>query len=144
MAVKKKSVVKKERGTKKKSTALVSYRERLQKQVEEQSARAESSTRSSLSIKGGSFTYQDTDLGDVLDCVILNFGYENSYFDLPYDPENPAPPACFAVPLGGKEMIPTRIPQKFNLKLVRNAIRTLTEVLQLAKGKHVVIIKDWF
>lgn len=101
MAAKKKAVTKR----KKKSTAMVDYKERYRQMAEEQSEKLPSGT-ATLSIKGGSFTYQGADLGEELDCIILDFGYENSWYDRPYNPDDMGPPACYAIAQSNKNMEP--------------------------------------
>lgn len=43
------------------------------------------------------FTYSDTVLPSPLEVIVLAQAYYNAYYDTPYDPEDPQPPACFAV-----------------------------------------------
>ncbi len=50
-----------------------------------------------ISIKGNSFTYQGTDLGEEMEVVILDFINEHSYYDAPYVQDNPGAPACWAL-----------------------------------------------
>jgi len=56
-------------------------------------------TSSMISIKGGSFTYKEADLGTELDCIIVDFVNINEWYDRPYSADNDSyvPPACCAI-----------------------------------------------
>lgn len=45
----------------------------------------------------GNFHYGDDVLGDSIDVVVLDFAFDNAYYEEAYDPDNPATPACFAL-----------------------------------------------
>jgi hypothetical protein len=56
-----------------------------------------------LSTRGGVFSHGESVLGHELSVVVLGAIRENTYYAEGYDPDNPQPPSCFAVDLGGDE-----------------------------------------
>lgn len=92
----------------KKSTALVTWEQKLAKYAEEAVAQEESvSTGNFISFKAGIISYQGNPVaGNKLQAVILDSILENCYFDSPYDEDNPQPPACYAFGRDDKEMAP--------------------------------------
>lgn len=93
----------------KKSTAMVSmadWEKRLEDAAVEESARVKAGSGNYIGIRGKEFAYQGADLGEELDVVILDFVYTNEYYDVPFDQENPSPPACFAINKGEDELVP--------------------------------------
>lgn len=60
----------------------------------------------SISLKGGKFSLGDHNLGRELDCVILAWNFENSYFDSPYVEGEAQSPACFALSYDEDELAP--------------------------------------
>lgn len=50
-----------------------------------------------VSISGGSFTYQEADLGESLDIVILDFATTNAWYDRGYSKDENSVPACMAI-----------------------------------------------
>ena len=98
MAAKKKTAKKKTS----KSTAMVSmadYEKQMMADASSDSARTAShgSGTGFISIKGGSFSFGDADLGEELKILILGFASTNTYYDCDYDPNDPNSPACAAV-----------------------------------------------
>ncbi len=80
---------------------VVDYRTRMAKYVEDDKARVPSGGGgASISIKGKVFTFKGEALADPLKVIVLDYCLENAYYDAEYDPEDPVPPACFAI---GKE-----------------------------------------
>lgn len=100
-AVKKKAAKKKAPAKKSASKAMVSmadFEKQMAAQANTDSARVGSGADGSfLSIKGGSFTFQEADLGTEFEVVILDFVNEKAYYDGPYDSDNPSSPACWAI-----------------------------------------------
>lgn len=106
MAVKKKAIKKKV--VRRKSTAVAKrgstamstsdWEEKLAEMATTDAARTGTASESSvISIKGGKFKFQDENLGTEMEVVILEYGYAREYYDCDYDPDNPLPPACFAL-----------------------------------------------
>lgn len=85
---------------KKKSTgtAMVSWEERLAARAQQAAAKEKVGGEGNfISLRGGEFNYRGDVLENPMQVVVLDTAYENAYFDMKWDPENPAPPACFAV-----------------------------------------------
>jgi hypothetical protein len=56
---------------------------------------------------GGTITVAGSQLpGNRLACVILGSCFENAWYDVPYDPDDPQPPTCWAFGEDPKEMAP--------------------------------------
>lgn len=82
----------------KKGTAVASYVDRMAALAKEATKTEESvSSGSFISFKGGRLSYQGNQIkGDELDVVVIDHVLENCYYPGKYDPDNPAPPACYA------------------------------------------------
>jgi len=62
---------------------------------------------SNISLKAGIVALDGEPVkGNKLDTVIIAASFLNTYYDQPYDPDNVANPACFAISLDGKNMVP--------------------------------------
>ena len=84
---------------KKPSTALVKWDEELAKMAAETTKGYKLSQGKFLSLKGGRISYNGADVPDnTLRCVVVGAVFENQYYDedVPYDPENPSIPLCYA------------------------------------------------
>jgi len=96
----KKKVSKKKAIAKRGSTELVSMETliaQMESEAVEDSARTgDASEANLLSIKGGEFTYQDADMGDELEVVILNFVNTKAWYDRIWKEDEPSAPACWA------------------------------------------------
>jgi hypothetical protein len=83
-------------------TGLRSYDEmfaELQAQAQEEAGRETAGSGSSrIAAKGHRFIVDDTDLGESIQFIVLDYAFVNVFYDRPYDPgsENNAP-ACYAV-----------------------------------------------
>lgn len=65
------------------------------------------STGQFISTKAGQLTYQGNPVKDnTLDVVVIDGILENTYYEGKYDPNNPAPPICYAFGRDDKEMKP--------------------------------------
>lgn len=95
MAAKKKSVARRKKGTA--MISMADVEKLMEEDVEEESSRAVAGEGNFISIKGGSFTYQGADIGEEMEVVIVDFANENSYYDGPYNPDEPSSPACWSV-----------------------------------------------
>ncbi len=84
------------------------------KQVEEQmaafatgaKARINQPAGNTIGIRNAKFTYKQEIIGDTLSVIALDFVHINSWYDQRFDPDNPAPPACFAISDDGVDMAP--------------------------------------
>ena len=59
-----------------------------------------------ISTKGGKFKLGNTVLGTELDCVVLAWNFERSYYDTDYDKDNVSSPACAALGYVEDELVP--------------------------------------
>lgn len=80
------------------STALVNWDEELARQAEIAAAQeANTGGGQFFGLRGGILTFNDAPLpNNEVAVVILDSILENVYYEGDYDPENPAPPTCFA------------------------------------------------
>jgi len=63
----------------------------------EKTAKTERPAESTISLKGGIMNYQGEALaGNTLECVIIASSFARTCYDRPYDPDDLAPPDCFA------------------------------------------------
>lgn len=84
-----------------------SWRERLQQYAEEDAATTAGSTGwPYIGTRGGVFRFNDESLEELPPMIILGVRYENCWFDGDYDPENPAPPDCFAIAKEQEDLAP--------------------------------------
>jgi hypothetical protein len=78
--------------------SMADFERQMAEEASRDSARVGSGADGSfISIKGGRMTYQESDLGQDLEVVIIDFVNERAYYDDDYDPENPSSPACWAI-----------------------------------------------
>lgn len=107
MPAKKKAEPKKKATAKKKAVARKSKSKALmspkdmenyyKSKADAQAGRLPTVEGNKVSIKGGEFTYRGADLGDEMDVVILDFVFENVWYNAPFDPDTPRTPACAAI-----------------------------------------------
>lgn len=90
------------------SKAVAKWDEELARQAEIAAAmEASSGGGQFFSIQGGQLTWQDNPMpGNEMAVVILDHIFENTFYEDAYDPDNPAPPSCFAFGRNDKEMEP--------------------------------------
>jgi len=106
MANAKTQVVKKETG----ATAVVSWKDKLSGYAQEASDMANEAGGAGgkfISAKKGKLYYDGQPVaGNALDVIIVAQTFENCYYDVEYDPDNPRSPVCFS--FGGREaeMVP--------------------------------------
>lgn len=73
-----------------------------------------------IRLKNGTFTTPDNEEGKELSVVVLDFAMANAYYDRNYNPNDPKPPACFAVAQRKADLAPVKespIPQADNCKV---------------------------
>lgn len=87
-------------------TAIVSWKDKMAL-VTAQAVEAEKPVGGFISFKGGRMSYNDQLIpGDKLQCIIVDYILENSYFDTKYDPDTPKSPVCYAFGRKEKGMAP--------------------------------------
>lgn len=107
--MRKKKVSKSRDVAKRKNTAAAkrggSFREQMAKMAESSKAtRAAGGARNTISTQGGKFSYKGMPLEAPMMAIVVHQAAENTYYDTPYDQDNPHPPACFAVSLYEDEL----------------------------------------
>ena len=103
----KKTAVRKKKSTK--GTAMLSmaeYEKQMAAIASDQSARVKPDTSQAISIKGGEFAYQGTELGETLEVALVDFVYLNTYYVNDYDPDNTSTPACYSIDTEAGDMVP--------------------------------------
>lgn len=92
-----------------KGKAIVSMKE-VEKQMEVYATSGEARVLqpggNTIGIRNSKFTYKQEVIGVELFVIALDFVHVNAWYDQKFDPDNPAPPACFAISEDGKEMAP--------------------------------------
>lgn len=83
--------------SKKTGGSLVALEQQLAADAQVAAAKEPVSGGMSIRTEKKKFTYGDTVLPSPLKTIVLAQAYYNAYYDTPYDPEDPQPPACFAV-----------------------------------------------
>lgn len=106
MAAKKKA--KKKTAKKSAGTGLaLSWQQKLAEVTEQGKAPKEKpATGDWISTKGNKFKLGNTVLGTELDCVVVAWCFERSYYDTDYDPDNISSPACAALTYNEEECYP--------------------------------------
>ena len=93
------------------STAVTNWEAELEAQARV-AAKAEQNTGGGnlYSIRGGVLSYGGNPLpGNALACVVADFLFVNVFYEGDYDPDNPAPPTCFAFGFEERGMEPHEI-----------------------------------
>lgn len=94
---------------KKPTKDLVQWDEELAKYAE-QAEKMESKSVTGgqyISLKGGAFSFQGSELpDDSIEVIIVDHCLENAYYDGAFDPNNPQSPVCFALTQNEDEMAP--------------------------------------
>lgn len=98
---------------KKPGTALVEWDKELAEAAAMDSKAAEPTGGKFLSIKGGQLSFNGEDIEDnKMKVVIMDFCYENAFYEDKFDPENPASPTCFAFNRDEGELSPREAASK--------------------------------
>jgi len=87
----------------------VDYNEELQKRAEELSNRVQAAVADQIKIVNNrEFETPDGQKGKELAVVIVDFIAGNYFYDRPYDKDAISPPACFAIGLNSKLLVPSK------------------------------------
>ena len=100
---KRKKIVKKSKG---KALTSGNWRKEMAKHVADEEAREAPQGGNRISTINGKFSYNGMPLAAPMNSVIVDFVYENVFYDSTFDADNPGTPACFALSVTGKEMVP--------------------------------------
>lgn len=89
-----------------KSVVTKAFADRMREMANDAGNREQSSSSSWISTKGGNFSIGEEDLGSVLQVCVLDFAFDNAYYEGAYDPSTPATPDCFAIAKNVDDMTP--------------------------------------
>ena len=98
------------------STALASFQAELQQELKDLANYAPPPSGNQITTKGKLFTLPDGQASPgPLNAIILDWRYNNSYFEGVYDKSNPQPPVCWAINKAPSELAPSAAsPKKQN------------------------------
>lgn len=86
----------------------ISYEEQLAKEVANMAKRISAPTGNRIRFNGNlSIITPDGNEGEAVDVVIVDFMSNNYFYDRPYNKDNPAPPACFAIGTEPSMLVPS-------------------------------------
>lgn len=82
-------------------------RDALAKYAKDESAREPAGAGGDyISIRGKEFKFKGDTMESPMKVIILDYSFENSFYIEKFDPNNPAPPACFALSMNEGDMAP--------------------------------------
>lgn len=81
----------------KSSGEVAVYKDELRQLAKAQSDREKSSGSAFVKTKGSKFEFKGAVLKAPLKVIVLGYSFENAYYVGTYDPDNKAPPVCFAM-----------------------------------------------
>lgn len=76
------------------------------------SARTAAVGGNTIGIRNSKFTFKNDIIGKTLTVVVVDYVHANSWYDVPFDKDNPAPPACVALSVDGEDMAPVKTSPK--------------------------------
>lgn len=85
------------------------WRQQLAAQVRDESAKEQATIGNKISTKGGKFSFRGMPLPQPMRAIIVDFVYENRWYEGEYDEENPVPPDCYALGLKEDELQPAEV-----------------------------------
>ncbi len=74
--------------------------------VEDATARINKPPGNTIGIRNSKFSYKNEIIGRSMVSIICDFVHSQSWYDEPFDSENPIPPACHSLSVDGEEMQP--------------------------------------
>jgi hypothetical protein len=97
-------------------TEVVNWQERLAKQAKDVAA-VERPSVGRISLRAGQMTWEGQAIpGNSTEVVIVAYSQGHTYYDKPFDPNNPASPICFSVGMPGEKLAPhADVKQKQNV-----------------------------
>jgi len=72
------------------------------------SARTAAIGGNTIGIRNSKFSYKNELIGKLLEVVVVDYVHTNSWYDTPFDQDNPTPPACIALSVDGDSMVPDK------------------------------------
>ena len=87
-------------------TAIIPWQERM-KSITRATQQAEKPQGGFISFKGGRMTFNDEILpGDKINCIIVDYRFDNEFYPEKYDPKKKVSPVCFAITKPGEVLAP--------------------------------------
>ena len=80
---------------------------RIAAEIDKQKEKVGNASGNKIKVGKKGFELPDGNTRNEIEVVIVDFVSVNSYFDRPYDPDTPAPPACFSISIVPKGMLPS-------------------------------------
>lgn len=74
--------------------------------VQDVTARINQPQGNTIGIRNSKFSYKNEVIGRSLVAIAIDFVHAQTWYDQPFDADNPAPPACHALSVTGEEMQP--------------------------------------
>lgn len=90
----------------KKLVSIKSLQKNLMATVKDTTARLKSNAGNNIGIRNSKFTYKQEVIGRSLVAIAVDFVHAQTYYDTPFDVDNPHPPACHALSVDGDDMQP--------------------------------------
>ena len=91
-----------------KSDLPINYADQLKSEAAEIASRISQGPRNKITSTGGSsFTLPTGATAPTMELVVLDFVVTHDFFDRPFNRNNPIPPACFAIGLNPRDMVPS-------------------------------------
>lgn len=78
------------------------------KDASDASARTAAIGGNTIGIRNSKFSYKNEVIGRTLEAVVVDHIFCNAYYDIKFDADNPAPPACIAISVDGEDMTPEK------------------------------------
>lgn len=85
---------------------MAAWEEELRALATEESERTPAGSGNWMKVSRQGFQHQGASLGRSITAIVVDHVFVNSYYDTPFDEDNPVPPACFAVSAKDKHMAP--------------------------------------
>ena len=82
--------------------AAKDYRQQLAEYAKADGAREPAAGGNNISLAGGEFSLGGATIEAPMRVIVLDYVFENAWWDRDYDKDNPSPPACFAVNRAGE------------------------------------------
>jgi hypothetical protein len=90
----------------KKLVSIKAMQKNLMAAVEDTTARIKSNAGNNLGIRNSKFTYKQEVIGRSMVAIAVDFIHSQTWYDTPFDADNPHPPACHALSITGDDMQP--------------------------------------
>ena len=86
--------------------SIKSLHKNLMASVEDTTARIKSNAGNTIGIRNSKFTFKQEVIGRSMAAIAVDFIHAQTWYDTPFDADNPHPPACHALSASGDDMQP--------------------------------------